>query len=175
MKIPALKLVSLSAFLMCSCTFNAQLTPTSGPLVRQGITALPAKFVWAGTGSGKVTVTMPDGEICSGRYFTVAEGYSSASYGQSSGSFYGQGYGSFNGSYGGLPLYGQGYESMSGYSNSNSMSLSNTSRNEQYGRAVATGTKGTVITMNYVTSRSSPTHGHGTGHDNKGNLYTIVY
>lgn len=175
MKILAPSIVSLSAFLMCSCTFNAQLTPSAGPLARQGITSLPAQFVWAGTGSGKVSVTMPDGEICSGRYFTVAEGSHSTRYGQSSGSFYGQGNSSYSGSYNGQPFNGQAYNSMSGYYNSNSMTLSNTSRNEQYGRAVATGTSGTVITMNYVTSQSSPTHGHGTGHDNKGNLYTIVY
>lgn len=175
MKTLALTLVSLPVFLMCSCTINAELNPTSGPLAKQGVTALPAHFVWSGGTSGKISVTMPDGEICSGRYFTVVEGSRSTSYGQSSGSFYGQGYGSFGGSYGGQPLYGQSYQSTNGYSNSNFMAVSSTSRNEQYGRAVATGTKGTVLTINYVTSKNSPTHGHGTGHDNKGNYYALVF
>jgi hypothetical protein len=161
--------------MMCSCTFNAQLTPTSGPLSRQGVAALPAAFTWSGSGSGKITVTMPDGEVCAGRYFTAVEGTSSTSYGQSSGSYYGQGTSSYSGMYGGNPFNGTSNSSMSGYSNTNSMGYSSSRQNISYGRAVATGGKGTVITVNYQTSKSSPTHGQGSGYDNRGNFYTIVF
>jgi hypothetical protein len=165
----------IAALLCQSCTFNAQLTPTSGPLARQGIAALPAAFTWSGSGSGKITVSMPDGEICAGRYFTAVEGTSSTSFGQSSGSYYGQGTSSYSGSYAGNPFSGNSSSSMNGYSNENSMEYSNSSSDIGYGRAVATGSKGTVITVNYQTSRSSPTHGQGSARDNKGNFYTIVF
>jgi hypothetical protein len=166
---------ALMTAILCSCSFNAQLTPTSGPLARQGIVALPVAFTWSGSGSGKITVTMPDGEVCVGRYFTSVERSSSTSYGQSSGSYYGQGTSSYSGMYDGNPYNGTTNSSMSGYSNSNSMGHSSSGPNIDYGRAVATGGKGTVITVNYQTSKSSPTHGQGTGYDNKGNFYTIVF
>ncbi len=167
--------LALSASLTCSCTFNAQLTPTSGPLARQGVAALPATFSYTGSGSGKITVTMPDGEVCTGRYFTAVEGSSTSSFGNSSGNFYGQGSSTYSGTYGGDPYYGSSNSNLSGYSNTNYSGYSSSSSNIGNGNAVATGTKGTVITMNYQTSRSSPTHGQGNGHDNRGNFYTMVF
>lgn len=175
MKQILLIIAPLAVTLFPSCTFNAQLTPTSGPLSRQGVAALPAAFTWSGSGSGKITVTMPDGEVCIGRYFTAVEGTSSTSYGQSSGSYYGQGSTSYSGMHGGNSFNGTSNSSMSGYSNTNSMVYSSFRPNISYGRAVATGGKGTVITVNYQTSKSSPTHGQGTGYDNRGNFYTIVF
>lgn len=177
LKMKSWKLIALalSASLTCSCTFNAQLTPTSGPLARQGVAVLPASFTYTGSGSGKITVTMPDGEVCTGRYFTAVEGSSTSSFGNSSGNFYGQGSSNYSGTYGGSPYYGSSNSTLSGYSNTNYSGYSNSSSNIGYGKAVATGSKGTVITINYQTSRSSPTHGQGNGQDNRGNFYTMVF
>jgi len=56
------------------------------------------------------------------------------------------------------------------------MSGSSTSfQNQQHGKAVLVGNKGRVVKIQYSTSASSPTHGHGEGYDNKGNTYTLVY
>ncbi len=140
---------------LASCNFKTELTPTSGPLAQKGVQSLPASFTWNGSGSGKVTVTMPDGEVCTGRYSTIAGGSQSSGYAYGSGSSYG--------------AYGNTYSNSSAYGSSRTIS------NEQHGKAVARGSKGTVLTLNYVTSAANPTHGHGTGFDNKGNRYTIVF
>ncbi len=161
--------------LVSSCTFHGQLTPTSGPLARHGTVAIPASFTWSGSGAGKVSVTMPDGEICAGRYFTATEGTSSSSHGQSNGFYSAEGSTSYSGRYAGNRYDETMNSSVNGYSNANSMGYSHSSSDIGYGSAIVTGSKGTVITLNYQTSRSSPTHGQGSGHDNRGNFYTIVY
>ena len=144
-------------FSSCSQTLHTQLTPTSGPLARQGVSSLPATFTYNGSGSGAVTVTMPDGEICTGRYSTIVRGSNSRVSGSS---------------YSNYSLYPS---NASIYGSTSYSGRGSTYSNDQQGRAIVTGNKGRVITINYVTSANSPTHGHGTGYDNRGNNYTIVY
>ncbi len=144
----------------CSITKKVTLTPTQGKLAQQGITSIPAKFTWNGSGSGKAEVQMPDGELCVGRYSTIVRGSNSYHSGQSYSNY---------GSYGNNP-YNLGVYGSTSYSG-----VGHTYSNDQRGRAIVRGNKGRVITLNYVTSANSPTHGHGQGYDNKGNRYSIVY
>lgn len=155
-------LASLTVMLIfpsCTLTKQVSLTPTSGPLAKRGITSVPAEFTWNGSGAGGVTVYMPDGEVLNGRYSTIAQGYNTYSTGSAmaSASAYGTG------------GYATGYGSSNYYGRSSSYS------NQQFGRALAKGNKGTVITIDYTTSQSAPTSGQGSGFDNRGNKYTLIY
>lgn len=137
----------ITACLASSCTMNASFTPTEGPLAESGITSIPAEFTYNGFGNGKVKVVMPDGEVCEGKYFTVAEGTTSFGTGVVVGAF--------------------GATTVNGSSSSY--------KNKQSGRGLLTGDKGRVLEFEYTTSTNSPTHGYGGGKDNKGNLYKFVF
>ena len=159
-----LKLLSCAALAIiassCSISKTITLIPTSGKLASQGITSIPAKFSWNGSGSGNVEVYMPDGEVCKGKYSTIAQGSRSYSSGQSHSSYRTSG------------LYPNDF----GISGSGSYSGSSRRyQNEQHGKAIVTGGKGRVLTIFYTTSMNNPTSGHGDGFDNKGNRYTIVF
>jgi len=160
MTFPSIKqsLSVLSLAVICSsCTVTTSFTPTSGPLAQQGVTSIPAKFTWNNSGSGKVSIVMPDGEICKGRYSTVARGTISSVYGNSYGSTYSSSsYGTYN-------------------SNGSFSGTATSLENEQHGQGMVTGNRGTVLRFSYTTSARSPLHGHGSGSDNKGNRYSIVY
>ena len=152
--------VLVSVTTSCTITKTVTLTPVSGNIAKKGITNIPAKFTWDGSGSGAVEVQMPDGEICKGRYSTIVRGSNSYSSGQSYSNYSTYGYSPYN-----IGVYGSSSYSGRGRSY----------RNEQRGRAMATSDRGRVITLDYVTSANNPTHGHGRGFDNKGNTYNIVY
>lgn len=153
--------ITISLVYLTSCTFKTQFTPTSGSLARKGITSIPAQFTWNGTGSGKVTVTMPDGEVCNGRYSTIARGTRSSHFG------------SHMSSYHGGSAYSPYSRSMHGYGAYSGSSSHY--QNQQYGQGILTGNRGRVIKFRYTTSMDSPTHGHGSGSDNRGNFYSIVF
>lgn len=145
-----------------SCTISRSFTPVSGPLAQQGVIAIPVKFTWSGSGSGKVEVVMPDGEVCTGRYSTIARGSTSLFQGNSFGSSYTT----------------SGYSPYNSYSTNSSgiySGISSSHENEQQGEGLVIGNRGTVLKFSYTTSASNPLHGHGSGYDNKGNRYSIVY
>jgi len=111
---------------------------------------LNASFTWGGSGKGKLTIVMPDGEQCTGEYVTVPEG--SSTWGSVFGTVYGPG-GSVSGSATGYSVSVEG---------------------KQKGTAIATSNKGTVIECEYVTSSWSP-QGYGACQDNKGTVYRLMF
>lgn len=152
-KIVGLYFGIISTIALQSCSLTRQLHPVRGPLAQQGVTSIPIKAVFTGSGHGSMSAIFPDGEICKGRYSTISN--------HSTTNSYGSGYTSY-----GISPYG---------SNSIYSGNSMTQQNQQNGQAVLIGNKGRIIRLQYSTSANSPTHGHGEGHDNRGNSYTMVY
>ena len=63
----------VAAFLLASvvvggCTYAARLYD-----VQVGGAPVPAKFKWNGSGHGRIEITLPSGEVCTGEYVTVAD------------------------------------------------------------------------------------------------------
>jgi hypothetical protein len=104
---------------------------------------LDAKFTWAGNGSGKITLTLPDGEVCTGRYATVVGGIMSPEVVEAQGDA--------------VAI------------SSASMSIGNV-RGLQTSRAMLAGTRGTIIDFEGYTSGANPTHGFGRAKDHHGNV-----
>lgn len=104
----------------------------------------PAEFTYGGSGRGKITAVLASGEKLHGEYITSAR--QSANWG----SIYAAVYGSEGAAYG------------------NSGSKSN-----QYGTAIVTGDRGTVMDCEYVTN--SLVHGSGACTDNNGGRYKLIF
>jgi hypothetical protein len=98
-------------------------------------------FSYSGSGHGRLTGTLPSGEVLKGEYTTTAD----AAYGWGS-------------------IYGGG--------GSTTVSAGAVS-GKQYGTAVATGDKGTLIDCEYVTGMSL--HGSGACKDNHGGKYKLMF
>lgn len=107
---------------------------------------IPATFKWNGSGHGPVEIRLPSGEICTGEYVTVAD--DAATWG----SLFAAGAG--------------GTATATGYAL--------TTQGKQKGSAVATGTLGTAIECEYVTSATSP-QGYGTCRDNHDRTYKFLF
>lgn len=112
-------LVALAALGLGACAGTAELYPANDLARSAG--PLKATFIQDGTGSGPITVTMPDGEILKGRYSVNVGGstsfgsiYASAygSGGFATGSGFSTGYSIPNGSPGSADLYGPRGSSM---------------------------------------------------------------
>jgi hypothetical protein len=98
-------------------------------------------FSYSGSGHGRLTGTLPSGEVMKGEYTTVAD----AAY--SWGSIYGSG--------------------------GSATASTSTVSGKQYGTAIATGDKGTLIECEYVTGMS--VHGSGFCKDNHGGKYKLMF
>jgi hypothetical protein len=144
-------LLLLSAFAVItsiiSCTLTAKAYPVAGPAV-QGGKVLDAKFTWAGNGSGTVTLTLPDGEVCTGRYATVVGGIMSPE-----------------------TVAAQG----GAVAVSSSSVSTGDIRGLQTSRAMLIGTRGTIVDFEGYTSGANPTHGFGRAKDNKGNVWKVIW
>lgn len=130
---------------LLSCALSARLYNLETGLV------LPARFYYSGGGTGRAEIRLPDGEICIGEYVTIVGG--STSWGNIFGSVY-----SPTGSASGL-----------------AHSFSGNIDNLQKGTAIGTGSNGTIIECEYLTSAWSPTDGYGACHDNRGNKYKLMF
>ncbi len=140
-------LVLASVALITSCTLTAKAYPVSGPAVADG-KVLDAKFTWAGNGSGTVTLTMPDGEVCTGRYATVVGGIMSPEI-----------------------VAAQG----AAVAVSSASISTGDIRGLQTSRAMLMGNRGTVVDFEGYTSGASPRHGFGRAKDNKGNVWKVIW
>ena len=143
----SLAVIALSFSGLTSCTLTAQAYPVAGPAVASG-KVLTAKFTWDGNGSGTVTLTMPDGEICTGRYATVVGGVISPQIVAAAGSTVAV--------------------------SSASVSTGDV-RGLQTSRAMLVGDRGTMVEFEGYTSGRSPTHGFGQAKDNKGSVWKIIW
>jgi hypothetical protein len=98
-------------------------------------------FSYSGSGHGKLSGTLPSGELMKGEYTTVA-----------------------NAAYGWGSIY-----SSTGSASASAVTVSG----RQYGSAIATGDKGTVVECEYVTGMS--VHGSGACKDNHGGKYKLMF
>jgi len=106
----------------------------------------PAVFTYGGSGRGKITAVKASGENFNGEYITSSRQPTNW------GNIYAAVYGTEGAAYG------------------NSGSKSN-----QYGTAIVTGDKGTVMDCEYVTDVNQLVHGSGACKDNKGGRYKLVF
>jgi hypothetical protein len=141
-------LVLLCVIPLSSCVLTARAYPVAGPAVKAK-SILTAKFTWAGGGTGKVTVKMPDGEICEGRYATVVGGIISPE------------------------MAAIGANSTVAVSSA-SVSTGDI-RGLQTSRAMLAGDRGTIMEFEGYTSGANPTHGFGIAKDDKGSVWKIIW
>jgi hypothetical protein len=93
-KVFLLVLALIALPIISGCTMKASMYPVSGPLVDSGqAKPIPVKYTYNGSGHGKITFYMPDGEVCEGEYTTVSDGEATTifAYDQFS-SYYGNGF-----------------------------------------------------------------------------------
>lgn len=66
-------LLLLSSLVLCACSITAELYPTAGPLAEvRPLPVLNAKVRGVLGNSGTIDLKMPSGEICKGRWSSVA-------------------------------------------------------------------------------------------------------
>ena len=136
------------ASLLCGCSTTANLYPVKGPLsLVKPLPIIQARVDGIMGNSGGISLTMPDGEICKGKWSSAAG--MSVSYG--SGTLFSQ--------------YGSTY--WSGYSVSNKPG-------ENRGQAIIIGDRGTVIEVEFYTG-SGTANGFGLAKDNKENVYKVLF
>lgn len=61
-------LLIIVAMILSGCTIESEAEVVDGPLT--GAQGVIARVDWNGSGTGRMSVTSPDGEVCGGRYFT---------------------------------------------------------------------------------------------------------
>jgi hypothetical protein len=133
-----------------SCTLTAKAYPVAGPAAKSKAILL-AKFTWAGGGTGKVTVTMPDGEVCEGRYATVVGGIVSPD------------------------MAAIGANSSTAIAVSSVSVSTGDIRGLQTSRAMLMGDRGTMMEFEGYTSGANPTHGFCVAKDDKGSVWKIIW
>jgi hypothetical protein len=148
--------ISLALALLANtgCSTTASLFPVKGPL--SSIAPLPvilakADGIWGNTGS--ISLTMPDGEMLTGRWSSVAPQQTTFS----SVSAFSQG--GMAGAW--AQVFGNGF------------SVSNVPGVNK-GEAMLTGKKGTVMQVEFVTG-SGTANGNGVAKDNRGNVFKVIF
>ena len=140
----------------CSISTTATLYPIEGPLAKQQPLPVLTAIVDGITGNtGGITLSLPNGEQCTGKWSSIAPmsvGYSS-----------GIGFGSTTIGMSSVwqTVYGSGF-SMRNLPGVNK------------GEAMLVGNKGTVIQVEYYTG-SGTANGTGVAKDNKGNIFKVLF
>lgn len=67
-KVGRLCLAVLSASLMCGCVYHARFYPVKGPLAEETPVPVPRARLTGPLNSGSISLTLPDGEVCKGRW-----------------------------------------------------------------------------------------------------------
>ena len=149
-------LVLLGLLIMAGCATTATLYPVQGPLAQQAsVQTIEARVDGIMGNSGKITLTMPDGEVCKGRWSSVAPAFTTYSSAQASGSV-SSGLANVWAS-----VYGNGF------------AIGNVAGVNR-GQAVLMGTRGAVIQVEFLTG-SGTANGYGVAVDNKGNTYKVLF
>lgn len=120
--------------------------PISGPL-SENPNVINAEFTYNGSGHGDLTVVLPDGEVCKGKYTTIPEG----------------------------TITSESRFFFSPYVYANYFGNAYLIENKQYGQGLLIGNRGTIMQLEYFTSSRNPTHGYGIATDNNGNIYKILF
>jgi len=134
--------------LVTGCTTTASLYPVKGPLSEQKpLPVLTAHVDGFMGNTGSISLTMPDGELCKGKWSSAAG--------------MAVGYGTVN-------LFSQ-YGSVfgSGFSVANQPGVNR-------GEAILVGNKGTIIEVEFYTG-SGTANGFGLAKDNHGNIYKVLF
>lgn len=135
---------------------TARLYPIQGPLSTQvPLPILEAKVSGVMGNSGKISVVLPDGENCSGRWSSMAPTQFSYSAGSANATA----------TTGMSSVWATVYGS--GFSISNAPGVNK-------GEAMIVGNKGTVIQVEFYTG-SGTASGSGVAKDNKGNIYKLIF
>lgn len=131
----------------CATTTNANFYPVQGPLSKQNPTPIIAQVDGIARNTGNISLTLPDGEKCTGRWSSAAGVVS--------------GYSTVN-------LFSKyGYVFGSGSSVSNVPGVNR-------GEAVIMGNKGTVMEVEFYTG-SGTANGWGIAKDNRDNIYKVIF
>jgi hypothetical protein len=152
-----MKQIILIAFmsLLTACSTKVSFFPVSGPLsqakLSQPIVAT-ADGIWGNT--GKLTLTLPNGEVCNGRWSSVAPTVSSANVGMGSVSLSN----SMASTWG--TVYG------TGFSVGNAASVNR-------GEAMLICSNSTTIQVEFFTG-SGTANGYGVAKDSNGNTYKVL-
>lgn len=142
--------------LLSGCSTTATLFPVDGPMAKLSPPPVLNATVDGITGnSGNVSLTMPDGERCKGRWSSIAP----MSYRRNTGSATG------TASDGMTSVWGTVYGS--------SVSVGNVPGVNK-GEAMLIGERGTVMQIEFYTG-SGTANGTGVAKDNKGNIYKVLF
>jgi hypothetical protein len=134
--------------LTAGCSTTVSLFPVEGPLSQENpVPTLQATADGIMGNTGNISLTMPNGESCTGKWSSAA------------GAGISVGTGSLIGTYG--SVYGVGTSVSTG-----------TGQNP--GRAFLTCSKGRTIQMEFVTGAGTA-NGFGIAKDNKGNIYKVLF
>lgn len=141
---------------LAGCSTTAELFPVKGPLSKQlPIPVLRAHVKGIMGNSGQISLVLPDGEQCAGRWSSVAPEFATATV------MHATGYTAAARSSIWTTVYG------------NSFSFGNVPGANK-GQAVLTGTKGTIIEVEYLTG-SGTANGYGVATDNRGNVFKVIF
>ncbi|MFH1519996.1 MAG: hypothetical protein ABIE75_05470 [Candidatus Omnitrophota bacterium] len=138
------------------CTTTAMMYPVEGPLSKQTpLPVLKAKVDGIMGNSGNISLVMPDGEMCSGRWSSIAP--TSTSFSTTSGT------GSVTSglSSAWATVYGSGF-------------VTQNTPGVNKGEAMLVGDKGIVIQVEFYTG-SGTANGTGVAKDNQGNVFKVLF
>jgi len=146
----------ISVSILISCSTTATLYPIDGPLSKiQPLPVITAKADGIMGNTGNISLTFPDGELCKGRWSSIAPMSVDFSTASATGT-------ATNGmSSVWATVYGTGF------------SVSNLAGVNR-GEAVIVGDKGTVIQVEFYTG-SGTANGAGVAKDNKGNIFKVLF
>lgn len=141
---------------LVGCTTTASLYPVEGPLAEaKPLPVLLAQVDGILGSTGGIRITMPDGELCEGRWSSISPMSVS----------YGNGAASASVSNGLTSAWGTVYGS--------AVSIANVPGVNR-GEAMLVGTKGTVIRVEFLTG-SGTASGTGVATDNHGNVFKVLF
>ena len=149
-------IAAISIILLAACSTTATLYPVAGPLSKQ----LPLPVLTAAVdgimgNTGGISMTLPDGERCSGKWSSIAPMSVELSSVSASGTL----------TNGMASVWAQVYGS--GVTVKNLPGVNK-------GEAMLVGDRGTVIQVEFYTG-SGTANGSGVAKDNKGNVYKVLF
>lgn len=153
-----LRLIELSilALLFTACSTTLDIYPVEGPLADDAdVPVLKAKANGIMGNSGTVSLTLPDGEFCEGRWSSIAPQAVGATTGMASG------YGAAGMQSAWASVYGSSFA----FHNKPGVNR---------GEAVLVGDRGTRILVEFLTG-SGTANGVGVATDNRGNTYKVLF
>ncbi|MGH9740466.1 MAG: hypothetical protein ACRD4X_18050 [Candidatus Acidiferrales bacterium] len=146
-----LVLALASAFLMCGCVYHAKFYPVQGPLAAEKPVPVASARITGSFNSGGMSLTLPDGEVCEGRWHVASTPATS--------------------------LLKSEWDSVYG----NGFYVAHVVGTQLYAQATLRGNRGSVLNVEVFRSETSGEPGHdqrgpvqGVAQDNHGNTYKVA-